>query len=108
MFWPAWRRHDPPDFAASERQMKSRRRGTRLVLPHERMDVFGKVGFVTELLREAVGQICPKDLSFVQLRVTQIQGVDTLADGNYVLVECPKGARWGHYVSHLMCFQAEL
>ena len=81
---------------------------TRLVLPHERMDVFGKVGFVTELLREAVGQICPKDLRFVQLRVTQIQGVDTLADGNYVLVECPKGARWGHYVSHLMCFQAEL
>jgi hypothetical protein len=32
------------------------------VLPHERMDVFGKVGLVTEVLREAVDQICPKNL----------------------------------------------
>ena len=36
------------------------------MLPHERMDVFGKVGLVTEVLREAVDQICPKNLGFVQ------------------------------------------
>jgi hypothetical protein len=52
-----------PAFAASEKANESLRRcGPGLVLALEKMDGFGKVDWGTDLLCEAVGQTCSKDL----------------------------------------------
>jgi hypothetical protein len=50
-------------FAASEEaNEKSQEVWTRLVLGLEKVNGFGKVGWGTELLREAVSHTCSKDL----------------------------------------------